>query len=400
MFILISIVVVLIADVHGSTPSDGVGAVYTMTNGAIMNQILVYRLDTNGQLTWVRTEDTNGSGVNTTAGDPLASQGAMIVYSNYLFVVNPGSNSLSMFMIDSFDATQLKLISVQSTFGLFPISVTVNSMYACVLTGGSITGIRCFTYNSSGLFIVSSFDRNLTPYISQSVPPIIRRGTLSQIQFSADDRSLIVSVKSYNSTSRGYLLFYPLSNNNNGILASNPVRQIPPNAINPFSMTLVKMNGLLITDPGSRGVLTLNYSSTNGSINNNIFTPIDASIADALCWSTYSSITGNYYIIGARPAAIVELNIDMSSIRNPTKVIRYYPLPKNTGALEATIVSLAGIDYLYVIGIESQVISGYQLNGVGNGVPNGIFARPEENIEGIPKIAGIAAFVQTHPSSS
>jgi 6-phosphogluconolactonase (cycloisomerase 2 family) len=69
-----------------------------------------------------------------------------MVYSNYLFAVNPGSNSLSMFTISPSDATQLTLISVQPTNGWFSVSVTANSMYACVLTGGNVTGILCFTY--------------------------------------------------------------------------------------------------------------------------------------------------------------------------------------------------------------------------------------------------------------
>ncbi len=36
-----------------TTSAGGVGAVYTMTNGATMNQVIIYRLNINGQLTWV-----------------------------------------------------------------------------------------------------------------------------------------------------------------------------------------------------------------------------------------------------------------------------------------------------------------------------------------------------------
>ena len=45
------------------TATTGVGAVYTMSNGAILNQILVHRLDVNGQLTMVSAINTNGIGV-------------------------------------------------------------------------------------------------------------------------------------------------------------------------------------------------------------------------------------------------------------------------------------------------------------------------------------------------
>ena len=381
------------------TSTGSVGAVYTMSNGPNMNQIMIHNLSANGQLSMIGAVNTNGTGVNTTATDPLFSQGALMVYSNYLFAVNPGSNSLSMFMINSSDATQLTLLSVQPTNGWFPVSVTVNSMYACVLTGGTISGIRCFTYNSSGLFLVSSFDRNLTSYISQSIPPSGPSQTMSEILFSADNLALIISVKGVNATLQGYLLFYLLSNNNT-MLSSSPIQNTPTNAVLPFSMTRVNTNGLLITDPGNNSVLTMNYSSTSGMITNSMWTPINAPLAGTLCWSTYSPTIGNYYVIGAATATIVELNLNLSSSTNPVTIVQYYQLPSNTGALEATVVSLAGNDYLYILGTTAHVISGYQLRAAGNATANGIVLVQQGNTTNIPKLAGIATFVQTRLSTA
>jgi hypothetical protein len=398
--ILISLVVFDIRSEALYTTSAGcVGAVYTMSNGAMMNQVFIYCLNSTGQLTWMSAVNTNGTGVNTTNTDPLFSQGSMMVYSNFLFVVNAGSNSLSMFMMNSADATQLTLISVQATNGLFPISVTVNANYACVLTGGSQTGIRCFTYNSSGLFLMSSFDRNITLSTPQTTPPNGPAGTLSEILFSADGQSLIISVKGYNASSRGYLLFYPLMNNS-AMLSMNPTMQTPPSGILPFSMTLVGTNGLLITDPGSQGVLTQTYSSITGTITNSVFTSINTSIAGALCWSTYSPMTGDYYVIGASSATIVELMVNLSSTANPVTLVQYYSLPNNAGTLEATVVTLGTTDYLYILGTTAQVISSYRLNGPGNATYNGFIAVQSANMTGIPKIAGIAAYLQTRASSS
>ncbi|CAF4389315.1 unnamed protein product, partial [Rotaria magnacalcarata] len=87
---------------------------------------------------------------------------------------------------------------------------------------------------------------------------------MSEILFSADNRSLIVSVKGYNSTMPGYLLFYIFSDLYT--LAMNPIQQKPTDGLLPFSMTLVGTNGLLVTDPGPNGVLTMNYMPTNGTI--------------------------------------------------------------------------------------------------------------------------------------
>jgi hypothetical protein len=159
-------------------------------------------------------------------------------------------------------------------------------------------------------------------------------------------------------------------------------------------MTPVERNGLLLTDAGSKGVLTLIYSTTYGKIGNSFFTPIDPSRASGLCWSTYSPTIGNYYVIGTRPASIVELNLDLNSNSNPVRIVRYYSIPQSTGALEATVVTVAGNDYLYVLGTDAHVISGYHLSGSGNAILNGVTVTQQGDTSTVPKLAGIAAYVQ------
>ena len=394
IFLVVSIGLLLVASVQGNRkPTHGVGAAYTMTDGAVNNGILVYRINSEGRLRWIRTVNTGGVGLNTTIFDPLASQGSLVVQSNYLFAVNGGSNSVSMFTIDPSDATKLTLVSVQPTYGTFPESITVNEQHACVLAVSPMAAIRCFSYNSSGLSIIPSFDRDLTPYVPHRVPPGVFPGQLNQIQFSADNRALIITVENYNATIKGFLLFY-LFNEDFTQLASTPIQQTPPRALAPFSVTLVKSNGLLVTDFLANGVLTLTYSSKDGSISRNSFTPIDPKKAGALCWSIYSPATGSYFVIGSFPAGIVELDIDFTPTSTPTKIVRYYPLPKKTLAFDVTIANIAGIDYLYVLGLHPQVIRAYRLDGVGKAVAIGVFPRPERNTTGLSKIIGMASYIQ------
>ena len=360
-----------------TTRTDSIGAVYT-TSARLKNQVIVNRLDADGTLTVVRLVNTKGVGINTTDIDPLFSQGRVVVHSNYLFVINPGSSSLSMFLINPCDATDLILLSVKQVYGSFPVSVAVNSMYACVLTGGRTTGIRCFTYDETGLSVVLSFDRNLTRYISQTEPPTIPLDTMSEIRFSADNRALIISVKG-NPTQTGYLLFFLLSHDNTK-LTTNPVLQRPINAVLPFSMTLVGRNGLLVTDPGRNLVLTMTYSSRTGEINNSQSALINASLAFPICWSTYSPRTGNYYIVSTRPAAVVELELDLRSTSYPVKIVRYYLLPADDIGLDAVVVSLSDSDYLYVVAARHDIIVGFKLMGAGNAILIGRFVQQGENI--------------------
>ncbi|CAF3642781.1 unnamed protein product [Rotaria socialis] len=303
-----------------------------------------------------------------------------------------------MFMINSLDATQLTLLSVQPVNGWFPVSVTANYLYACVLTGGNITGIRFFTYNSSGLFVVPWFDRIVTPSPTQSVPSNNFAGTMSKILFSADNMALIVAYKNYSSSQPGNILLYLLSNNST-MLGLAPVPTNLSQVIQPTSITLMGTNGLLVTDPGANGILTMFYSSifnTNGAIYNSILTPINSTLSGILCSSAYSSKIGNYYVVGRAgvTTSIVELNLNWNNF-NPVTVVQYYSLPNNAGAFEATVVNLGGTDYLYVLGTMAHTISGYQLNAAGNATANGISI-----VQQGYTAVGIAAFVQTSSLSS
>ncbi|CAF1935293.1 unnamed protein product [Rotaria magnacalcarata] len=335
------------------TSAGGVGAVYTMTNALNMNQVIIYRLNATGQLTYVNTVNTNGTGMNATVTDPLFSQGSMTVYSNYLFVVNAGSNSLSMFMINTSDATQLTLLSIKPVYGLFPVSVTANYLFG---------------------------------------------GTMSKILFSADNMALIVAYQGYSSQQPGNVFLYPLSSNST-VLGLTPTQVYSARLIQPFSITLVDTNGLLVTDPGASGILTMFYSSiinTGGAIYNSKLTSINSTLSGSLCSSIYSSKIGNYYVIGRAgvTTSIVELNLNWNNL-NPVTVVQYYSLPNNTGAFEATVVNLAGTDYLYVLGTMAQTISGYQLNAAGNATANGISI-----VQQGYTAVGIATFVQTSSLSS
>ncbi len=144
-------------------------------------------------------------------------------------------------------------------------------------------------------------------------------------------------------------------------------------------MTLVGRNGLLVTDAGKNLALTMTYSSITGAIYNNQSSLINASLASPICWSTYSPRTGNYYVISTITAAVVELQLDLSSISNPVKIVRYYSLSPEEFATDATVVSLPDSDYLYVVTGAYDIIVGYKLNGPGNAVLIGRFIQQGGN---------------------
>src|SRR5687768_7254962 len=72
-------------------------AVYTITNAADGNEVVVFRRANDGSLVQHETVSTGGLGT----GAGLGSQGAVILNKNgrWLFAVNAGSNEISVFRV-------------------------------------------------------------------------------------------------------------------------------------------------------------------------------------------------------------------------------------------------------------------------------------------------------------
>lgn len=94
-------------------------------NGTLSNPI---RTSTGGVGSWAKWVISNPPPPDNTgfAGpDSLYSANSVVVSGNYLFVVNAGSNTLSLFTIDPSNPQHLVLVGKPaSTLGDFPVSVT------------------------------------------------------------------------------------------------------------------------------------------------------------------------------------------------------------------------------------------------------------------------------------
>jgi 6-phosphogluconolactonase (cycloisomerase 2 family) len=116
-----------------------VGKVFTSTNAAAGNELLVYGRAADGSLQLLGREPTHGLG---TSGG-LGSQGAVTLSGDgrHLFVVNAGSNTVSTFALNGH---RLTFVSVVPSGGTTPISVTEAEGTVYVLNAGSldVSGFR------------------------------------------------------------------------------------------------------------------------------------------------------------------------------------------------------------------------------------------------------------------
>ncbi len=185
---LVLVVLTLTGTAYGSHGRARVGAVYTMTNSAMGNSVLVFDRTADGRLFPAGSYETGGLG----SGDGLGNQGAVVLSRNHrwLFVVNAGSNDISVFAVKR---RGLKLIDRIDSGGLRPISLTVDRKLLYVLNAGgavgdadNITGFKIGRYGR-----LSPLPGSTRPLSADSTGP-------AQIEFSPHGDVLIVTEKATN----------------------------------------------------------------------------------------------------------------------------------------------------------------------------------------------------------
>ena len=114
---------------------NGRDTVYTLSNDVNKNEVISFQRNAKGEMLRLGRFATGGTGT----GGGLGNQGALAFSKNgdYLFAVNPGSNTLSVFSVGK--NGKLKLIDVAANNGLRPVSVTVDKNRVFVVNAGDDT---------------------------------------------------------------------------------------------------------------------------------------------------------------------------------------------------------------------------------------------------------------------
>lgn len=162
---------------------DSPGAVYTMTNSDQGNAVLMFGRSADGSLGPAVDFATGGDGT----GSGLGNQGGLILSpdNRWLFVVNAGSDTISVFRVKP---NRLTRIGVFDSEGGRPISLTVDRNLLYVLNAGdeSISG---FIIGRDGML----------SFLEGSTRPLSGVGTgPAQIGFSPDGNVLVVTEKATN----------------------------------------------------------------------------------------------------------------------------------------------------------------------------------------------------------
>jgi 6-phosphogluconolactonase len=307
---------------NGNNPDEAVfkmnasatsgGHVYTESNAAAQNSILVFEQNADGTLTMQQEVASGGAGL----GVGLGSQGALVLNETHqwLFAVNAGDNTVSSFSVAA-DGS-LTLQHTAESGGTKPNSVTVHGNLLYVLNTGS-SSICGFTVEADGR--LSKIEGSLHALSNPAADA-------PQISFEPTGKALYVTEKATNKIDRFML-------NSTGAIASADF--MPSTGETPFGFDYGRNKRYLIVSNAAGGLAGAG-SCTSYALSNGMLTDRNGAVPNyqgAPCWvattkhgafayvantgnnslsSYYISETGKLYLVNAIAAIAGLATIDVA----------------------------------------------------------------------------------------
>ena len=285
---LLSIAIMLLGILPlASKADDVIGAIYTMSNLAEGNTVLVYDRERNGKISPAGEFSTGGLG---TSGG-LGNQGAVIVdpANRWLFVVNAGSNQISVMAIEDLG---LSLVQVVDSGGYRPISLAYSGNRLYVLNAGGALGgqdsITGFHVGANGW---------LTPIPGSTRSLSAANTAPAQISFNNDGDVLVVTEKATN-------LIDTFVVDSNGVAGAANIHVSA--GVTPFGFAIGKRDQLLVSEAAGGGPDQSSLSSyqlgKDGSLN--IISAAVPTTETAACWAVVSNDGRYVYTTNAGSGSI------------------------------------------------------------------------------------------------
>lgn len=191
--IAVTVAASLMGTGHAATAAGDHGMVFVQTDAAAGNAVVVYDRARGGTLRAAGTYRTGGRGgvLSGSVVDHLASQGSLAYDRGrrLLYVVNAGSNTVTVFSVAQGRLVRRQVIS---SGGTFPVSIAVHRNLLYVLNardGGSVQG---FLRAGPALVRVPAWHRDLG--LDPEQQPEFT-STPGQVAFTPDGSKLVVTTK-------------------------------------------------------------------------------------------------------------------------------------------------------------------------------------------------------------
>jgi 6-phosphogluconolactonase (cycloisomerase 2 family) len=245
-----------------SGPQAPEGHVYTLTNAVGRNEIVAFSRGADGVLAPWRRAATGGAGT----GAGLGNQGAIALSDSgdWLVAVNPGSDSISVFLVSS---DGLSLVDTADSGGMLPTSVTIKRGIVYALNAGSddITAFRL------------GVDGHLSP-IADSTRALSGTGTgAAEVSFNRAGDLLAVTEKA-----TGHVVTFAVDGD--GLAGEAHVEDSPTPT--PFGFAFGRRDEMFVSeaDGGAVGASAMSSYQLGGDGGIGVVTASEPSGETAACW--------------------------------------------------------------------------------------------------------------------
>ncbi|HEX6845644.1 MAG TPA: beta-propeller fold lactonase family protein [Chitinophagaceae bacterium] len=317
------------------------GYVYTLSNQASGNQVLVYSRSASGHINFSSSYSTGGNGT----GSGLGSQGAVVLSEDKsgLLAVNAGSNSVTSFTVSG---GSLEWQSTVSSGGMMPISVTVHDDLVYVLNAGGSGNISGFRLGDDG---------TLAPIAGSTKPLSSSAAGAAQVSFTADGAVLIITEKMTNK-----IITYTIDAMDKPAMMHSITSSTPT----PFGFAVGKQGIIYVSEAagGAPGASALSsyHVSENGMIE-----LIEGSVGagqTAACWVVITN-NGKY---------VYDTNTGSSNVssyatgKGDLTVLEAIAGTTGAGSSPIDAALSANSKFLYVLNAGTNTISVFEVAGDGS----------------------------------
>ncbi|QJR37902.1 lactonase family protein [Gemmatimonas groenlandica] len=345
-----------------SSGGQSAGAVYTSTNDAVANEVIVFQRSADGRLSQRSDVPTGGTG---SGASNLGSQGSVTLAENgrWLLVTNAGSNDVSVFRVDG---TTLTLTDREPSGGTFPVSVAIRGSVVYVLNAGMPNNVQGFTLSQDG---------TLSPLAGATQPLSAAMTGPAQVAVDPQGTRLVVTEKGTNRIST-----YPLSGNGQ---IGNRVSS-PSASPTPFGFAFDN-RGRLVVSEAVGGAPNGSVLSTYAIANDGTLQVISASVPTlqtAACWVV---ITNNGRLVFTTNTGSGSVSGFERSPDNSLSLLASVAANTGAGSSPIDMALSRNSQYAYILSPGNNTLRPYTVNA--NGTLSGLGP-----VNGIPSSAyGLAA---------
>lgn len=353
---------------------DDAGAVYVQTNSAGENHVVVFRRAADGTLQRGTTYRTGGRG---TGVPRLGSQNSVLLSpdDHWLFVVNAGSNEISVFAVGDAERRELRerddddprgdrdkdrggdltLVDKVPSGGQMPLSVTLSGRLLYVVNaggevpGGSDDNITAFTLSREGR--LSRLAGSTRPLSAPNTKP-------AEIAFSPDGGTLVVTERATDKIDT-----YRVGPNG---LATGPTVH-PSSGVGPFGFAF-RHDGVFVVTESFNGIpgqaAASSYALTGGSALALITGTLHDTQSD-VCWTVITRDERYAYITNNGSGTISSYRIAPNGrLRLLAAVAAVTGTPGGFGTRDEDLSDDG--HYLYAIDVGTHRVNAFAVNADGS----------------------------------